>query len=167
MDDVDRIMAVMAAAFDPLYGEAWNRRQIEDALVLGNCHYLLVDGDGCVEAGKRQDGNASTRSPAVAGFALSRTGFEEEELLLLAVLPEFRGRGLGRALLEQLGKSANQRGARRLLLEMRKGNPAERLYSTFGFLKIGERKDYYRFSDGSRVDAITFAAELGKCSHAC
>lgn len=167
MDDVDRIMAVMAAAFDPLYGEAWNRRQIEDALVLGNCHYLLVGGDGAVDAGNRQSGGDAPRSCAPAGFALSRTGFEEEELLLLAVLPEFRGRGLGRALLEQLAKSANQRGAHRLLLEMRKGNPAERLYSTFGFLKIGERKDYYRFSDGSRVDAITFAAQLGSSSREC
>ncbi|MEO0057507.1 MAG: hypothetical protein RIT17_960, partial [Pseudomonadota bacterium] len=29
---IDRIMAVMEAAFDPAYGEAWNRRQVADAL---------------------------------------------------------------------------------------------------------------------------------------
>ncbi|GGZ06005.1 ribosomal protein S18-alanine N-acetyltransferase [Novosphingobium colocasiae] len=149
MDDVDRIMAVMAAAFDPHYGEAWSRRQIEDALTLGNCHYLLIDA-----------------AEGPAGFALSRTGFEEEELLLLAVRPEFRGRGLGRSLLDHLEQAARKRGARRILLEMRRGNPAERLYSTFGFLKIGERKDYYRLSDGSRVDAITFAAALSPATPA-
>ena len=45
-DDIDRIMDVMMAAFDPAYGEAWNRRQVEDALALGNCRYGLVDSDG-------------------------------------------------------------------------------------------------------------------------
>jgi len=30
-DDVDRIMAVMHAAFPPDFGEAWTRRQVEDA----------------------------------------------------------------------------------------------------------------------------------------
>ena len=44
-DDIDRIMAVMAAAFDPAFGEAWNRRQLEDALLVGNCHYLLIASD--------------------------------------------------------------------------------------------------------------------------
>ena len=29
-DDIDRIMAIMAAAFDPHYGEAWTRRQVEE-----------------------------------------------------------------------------------------------------------------------------------------
>ena len=34
-DDLDAIMAVMAAAFDPAFGEAWSRRQVGDALVAG------------------------------------------------------------------------------------------------------------------------------------
>ena len=30
-DDLDRLMAVMNTAFDPTFGEAWTRRQVEDA----------------------------------------------------------------------------------------------------------------------------------------
>lgn len=147
IDDVDRIMAVMEAAFDPAYGEAWNRRQVEDALVVGNCHYLLAWPGGF----------SSDADAPPAGFCLSRHGFEEEELLLFAVAPEFRGQGVGRAMLERFAAEAQARGARRLLLEMRRGNPAERLYIRFGFVPIGQRPNYYRAADGSRIDAITFA----------
>ncbi|WP_395334004.1 GNAT family N-acetyltransferase [Novosphingobium sp. BL-8H] len=149
-DDLDRIMDVMAAAFDPAWGEAWSRRQVDDALAIGNCHYRLVSPQGQpVDEGEK-----------AAGFSLSRTGYEEEELLLLGVKPEYRRLGLGRTLLDTLRDDAASRGAQRLLLEMRKGNPAEFLYSGFGFYPIGERKDYYRLPNGERIDAITFACNI-------
>ena len=151
-DDVDQLMAVMSVAFDPFWGEAWNRRQVEDALKLGNTHYFLISPDG----------GQATIGKSAAGFFLSRTGFEEEELLLLGVTPEYRNKGLGHSLLNFLGYYAGKRGAKRLLLEMRRGNPAESLYRDFGFYVIGERPDYYRTSDGQRVDAITFACDLDR-----
>lgn len=150
IDDVDRIMAVMTTAFDPAFGEAWNRRQVEDALRIGNCHYCLIG------AGREH----SSGEPLTAGFSLSRTGFQEEELLLLGVAPEFRKNGLGRSLLEDLRLAAATRGAKRLLLEMRRGNPAESLYRSFGFYVIGERPEYYRTPGGQRIDAITFACDI-------
>ena len=150
-DDIDRIMTVMTAAFDPAFGEAWNRRQVEDALLLGNCHYLLIAADGATP---------SASEPA-AGFCLSRHGFEEDELLLFAVDPKYRRRGLGTALLAKFAASAHARGAERLLLEMRQDNPAERLYRQFGFTPIGRRAGYYRTSSGARLDALTFACESG------
>ncbi|MEW9854135.1 GNAT family N-acetyltransferase [Novosphingobium sp. M1R2S20] len=149
-DLVDRIMAIMEASFDPAYGEAWNRRQVEDALLLGNCHAYVVNPSGLP---------AKDDEPA-AGFSLSRSGFEEEELLLFAVTPEYRGRGIGRSILDALYRAAESRGAKRLLLEMRRGNPAERLYRAFGFSTIGERKAYYRTPHGTRIDAITFAYQF-------
>jgi ribosomal-protein-alanine N-acetyltransferase len=47
-----------------------------------------------------------------------------------------------------------------LLLEMRRGNPAEALYRTLGFVAIGARPNYYRAADGTRIDAITFSLQL-------
>ncbi|CCA92808.1 MULTISPECIES: GNAT family N-acetyltransferase [unclassified Novosphingobium] len=151
-DDIDRLMAVMSAGFDPIWGEAWNRRQVEDAIAFGFTHYFLISPEG----------KASPEGEVVAGFSLSRTGFEEEELLLLAVRPEYRRRGLGRIMLNSLRESARERGAKRLLLEMRRGNPAESLYRDFGFGVIGERPDYYRTADGQRIDAITFACDISR-----
>lgn len=141
-DDVDRIMVVMAAAFDPSYGEAWSRRQVLDALILGNCYYRIVDE---VEP---------------KGFYLSRHGFDEEELLLLAVAPTYRGAGLGGSLLDDFLSAAKARGARRALLEMRRGNTAERLYASRHFQQIGERPRYYRTADGISLDAITLALNI-------
>jgi ribosomal-protein-alanine N-acetyltransferase len=148
-DDLDRIMAVMQAAFDPAFGEAWTRRQVEDALLVGNCHFGLIapNGDPPGEAGQ------------TVGFFLSRYGFEEEELLLLAVAPDHRRLGLGARLLERFAAAARQRGARRLLLEMRRNNNAESLYRSHGFKPIGERRNYYRSPDGGRIDAITYACD--------
>lgn len=150
VDDTDRIMAVMQTAFAPEYGEAWSRRQVEDALLIGNCHYALIAAHGePPEVGE----------PA-AGFFLSRHGFEEEELLLLGVQPDQRRRGLAARLLNRLAKDAAARGARRLLLEMRRGNPAESLYRAHGFVPVGERLNYYRTPSGERLDAVTFCREM-------
>lgn len=149
-DDIDRIMAVMQAAFPPEYGEAWNRGQVEDALLMGDCHYLLISGSG----------EALQSAEPAAGFCLSRQGFEEEELLLLAVHPEFRRKGIASKLLNLLFKNCISRGSTRVFLEMRRGNPAEFLYSAHGFSPIGERNRYYRTLTGERLDAITFCKKL-------
>ena len=142
-DDIDQIMAVMALAFDPQFGEAWTRRQVEDALILGNCHYgLAMEEDRC------------------AGFYLSRFAYDEEELLLLGVIPAARRNGYGAQLLEQFLAGARFRGASRALLEMRRDNQADNLYRKFGFTQIGERPYYYRSSTGERFDALTFACQL-------
>jgi [ribosomal protein S18]-alanine N-acetyltransferase len=148
-DDIDRIMAVMHAAFDPEFGEAWNRRQLEDALLVGNCHYLLIDSTGEEPAPEAE----------AAGFCLSRHGYEEEELLLFAVEPAHRRQELGKTLLARFATDAQARGARRLLLEMRQDNPAEHLYRDFGFTAVGRRAGYYRTPSGARLDAITFACD--------
>ena len=146
-DDLDRIMAVMEAAFDPAFGEAWTRRQVGDALVLPNTHYLLAGPDGA----------APGDSAEAAGFVLLRGVVDEEELLLIAVDPRFRGRGVGTVLMRRFIAAAQARGAVRQFLEMREGNPAERLYRRHGFVTIGRRKAYYRRGTSAPLDAITFA----------
>ena len=145
--DLDRIMAVMQAAFDPAYGEAWNRRQVGDAMQLPNTHYLLAGADG--------------RSPGpdqpAAGFVLSRGAAGEEELLLIAVHPDHRGKGIGRMLMKRFLAAAAARGTERLFLEMRDGNPADTLYRAMGFEPVGRRRQYYRGARNGPLDAITYA----------
>ncbi|MBH0112552.1 GNAT family N-acetyltransferase [Novosphingobium sp. YJ-S2-02] len=150
IDDLDKIMTVMETAFDPQYGEAWTRRQVEDSLNFPHTHYSLVAADGTFPA----------ENVHAAGFWMSRSGFGEEELLLLAVSPQYRRNGLGLILLESFASAARTRNNERLLLEMRRGNPAESLYRGFGFLPVGLRKAYYATTGGERIDAITFARDI-------
>ena len=148
-DDLDRIMAVMEAAFDPSFGESWSRRQVEDALALPGTHYRLAAADG----------RAPAADEPTIGFALSRGAADEEELLLIAVDPAHRGCGLGDSLLAGFIADARARGAHRLFLEMREGNPAESLYRRHGFTRVGRRRHYYRRGSSAPLDAITFALQ--------
>lgn len=150
IDDLDRIMLVMRSAFDPSFGEAWTRSQVESALLMGNCHVLLVDAAG--------------REPAegdpAAAFSLVRSVAGEDELLLIAVDPAHRLRGLGRKLLDLVLADSRRRQSSRIHLEMRKGNPAEHLYRARGFVPVGVRPNYYRSPSGDRLDAVSFCLDL-------
>jgi ribosomal-protein-alanine N-acetyltransferase len=140
-------MSVMEAAFDPAYGEAWNRRQVCDALLMPNTHYLFADADG----------NEPAEAAPATGFVLSRGVLDEEELLLIAVHPGHRGRGVGTSLLRRFIDGAAERGRTSLFLEMRDGNPAGALYRRFGFEPVGRRRNYYRSAQHGPLDAITYA----------
>ena len=150
MNDVDRLMDVMEASFDPHYREAWTRRQVEDSLTLPSTFMLLIAADSSPPA----------EGVEAAGFVLARQAVDEIELLLIAVRPEARGKGLGRALLRQFFDSARKREAVKVFLEMRANNPAEKLYREEGFSQIGQRKDYYRTITGHALDALTFGREV-------
>ena len=145
-NQVDQIMAVMETAFDPQWGEAWNRRQVEDALLLPNTFAIL-------STDHNQDDRAT-------GFLVTRHAPGEEELLLIAVDPKYRRQGTAQKMLSQLAIDARSRGASRIFLEMRENNPAKELYLRFGFEPIGRRKAYYLLSDGNRMDAITYGLSI-------
>lgn len=151
-DPVDAIMRIMERAFDPRFGEAWSRRQVSDALLLGASRHGLIAPDGAIS-------EVTLAEPA--GFFLSRRTLDEEELLLFAIDPAWRRRGLGAGLLEYFCTSAAARGMAGLFLEMRDGNPAARLYENHGFKQVGKRPAYYRGIDGSRIDALTYHRNLG------
>ena len=148
--ELDAMMEVMDAAFDPHWGEAWNREQVIGSLSMPTTHVLIVDRKG-------DDWDTSAEP---AGFLLSRAAPGEEELLLVAVKPDFRRLGLGARLMDAFAKAAAARGAEKVFLEMRANNEAEHLYRGQGFAPIGRRKKYYTLSDGSKLDAVTMGKSL-------
>ena len=152
-EPVDAIMRVMERAFDPRFGEAWNRRQVADALILGTCHYGLIEHDGSVAD---TVSGGSIGGTAKVGFFLARQALDDEELLLFAIDRAWRQRGLGGKLLDSFCAGATARGTRRIFLEMRDGNPAASLYESRGFRQVGKRPGYYRGKDGAQYDALTF-----------
>ncbi|GAA4004231.1 GNAT family N-acetyltransferase [Sphingomonas humi] len=137
-DDLDDVMAVMCAAFDKRFGEAWTRPQCAGILPMAGVSLTLA----------RQDGRP-------AGFSLSRRTADEAELLLIAVHPDAARQGVGRELLKRFMADQRLAGARHLHLEVRDGNPAVELYRHEGFTVAGRRSNYYRGTDGDRFDALT------------
>lgn len=124
------------------FPEPWSRAVLEAELA-GPFGFLLV-------ASPAQD------EPPVA-YAAFRTAAEEAELLRLAVLPEQRHRGLGRALVDRGLERLARQGVGRCFLEVREHNEdARRLYERAGFTAVGRRRRYYR--DGS--DALVYVRRV-------
>ena len=86
-----------------------------------------------------------TEAGEPAAYANFRFLSGEGELMRIAVLPEYRGRGYSRKLMERLEESARAAGAQELTLEVRESNEAAlHLYKSCGFRVEAVRKDYYR-----------------------
>jgi [ribosomal protein S18]-alanine N-acetyltransferase len=80
----------------------------------------------------------------IVGFAGQMLIDDESHVNNIAVAPAWQGRGLGAALLGDLVRTALQRGARHLTLEVRVGNHvALALYQRFGLAPVGVRPNYY------------------------
>ena len=141
--DIPTLNAIMAEAFDPRFGEAWTPSQCLGMIALPGVWFSIA-----------WNGNRP------AGFALARAVGDGAELLLLAIRPAARRCGIGTALLRSIVSDARERGADVLHLEVRANNEAVRLYRNEGFEKIGERRDYYRGSDGKLLDAHTFSKQI-------
>lgn len=94
------------------------------------------------------------------GFVLYGVVADECEILLVAVSPVARRRGIARSLLGEALREAGSAGARRCFLEVRESNaPAIALYSAAGFRIDARRKGYYRSADGPE-DALLMSREL-------
>ena len=81
----------------------------------------------------------------IAGYVVAWYVMDEGELANLAVAPDGRRQGIGRALLDAMLSDASARGTATVYLEVRQSNVAARqLYTTRGFEEVGRRKGYYR-----------------------
>ncbi|HVB48568.1 MAG TPA: GNAT family N-acetyltransferase [Burkholderiales bacterium] len=81
----------------------------------------------------------------IVGFAVMEFGDERAHLVLLAVRPAHRRRGIGRGLLEWLLESARSAGMESVHLELRAGNEAARgFYRALGFSETLLVPGYYR-----------------------
>jgi ribosomal-protein-alanine N-acetyltransferase len=97
----------------------------------------------------------------VIGFAVSRIGADEAEILSVAVDSAYRGRGLSRTLLlTHMGHLAG-RGVRTIFLEVEENNqPARRLYDRSGFVVVGRRERYYKQANGEQLNALLMRRDL-------
>ena len=145
--DLSLIMPVMASAFDKNFGEAWTEGQCFGVVSMPGSHLVIARDSDAADSG-------------VIGFALSRVVVDECELMLLAVTPQSRHAGVGRALLDAVIANARTANASSVFLEMRDGNPAVSLYSTADFVEVGRRRHYYRGLSGETFDALTYRLVL-------
>ena len=76
-----------------------------------------------------------------AGRLYVYRGEEDIRIMDIAVAPEFRGRGIGSALIEELIAEARSSG-RSVSIHVEMQNPARALYERLGFVPVGEHGVY-------------------------
>ena len=137
--DWDRIVLIEALAFERA---SWGGKSVREGLSTALVNAFVV----CRTVGALPD-----------GFALWRSMGDEAEILSIAVAPDRRRGGMGRALLDEILISAASEGLRSLYLEVDAGNTAARaLYDRAGFQRVGLRKKYYR----NGADALVLRKDL-------
>jgi len=138
--DAPRLAQLHGASFH----RGWGEGEFESMIVERN---TLVH---CLRLGRK-----------TIGFAVSRLGADEAEILSIAINAGHRGRGLSRdLLLTHLGHLAG-RGVRRIFLEVEENNtPARRLYERAGFAVVGRRERYYKQASGEQLNALLMRRDL-------
>ena len=107
----------------------------------------------------RPSKSATQESSSIAGYIVARETAGELHINNFAVRSEFRRRGIGATLLNQVLDEARQRKANAAFLEVRSTNhAAQALYEKCGFRAIARRANYYT---EPREDAVVMSLELG------
>jgi len=135
-----KIVALENVCFSDPWSETSFRESLENPLA---CLTLAIDDAG-----------------EVLGYVLLSVAADEGEILNVAVSPLHRRCGIGKMLLASALCEACRRGAETCYLEVRASNEsAIKLYTHFGFMRAGVRKQYYT---KPREDAVIMYRPLKK-----
>nr|WP_044023196.1 ribosomal protein S18-alanine N-acetyltransferase [Bacillus sp. SG-1] len=123
-EDLDQVMEVESNSFSI----PWSRDAFFNEIETNHfATYIVIE-----EGGK------------VIGYCGVWIIVDEAHITNIAVLPSYRGQGLGDKLMRSMIEIAKEMGARTMTLEVRVSNtPAQSLYRKFGFQEGGIRKNYY------------------------
>ena len=122
----------------------WSQAQFKEEIagLGGTRQFILALNDGSIIG--------------YAGIMVVAAGVPAD-LLTIAILPDFRGRGLAQAMLAELESWAKEKGATEVILEVdTKNDEAIRLYDFARYEKISTRANYY----GLGIDALIMRKEL-------
>jgi [ribosomal protein S18]-alanine N-acetyltransferase len=124
-EDLDGVLSVEAESFT----NPWTREMYEWELRNRSvCHIYIVRTPEC----------------HVAGFCAFWLVVDEIHINNIAMRPQFRGQGLGTALVRHVLAVGTGLGAKRATLEVRASNEgARRLYERLGFYVAATRRNYY------------------------
>ncbi len=82
-------------------------------------------------------------------------------LFVIVVDKQYRGRGIGKILIEALEKLGKEKfGIKRLFLEIYEGNPAINLYRRLGFTEVGVHPSFLIDRKGKHFNKILMEKEL-------
>jgi [ribosomal protein S18]-alanine N-acetyltransferase len=127
LEDIEAVLVIEQQSFTMPWTDAMFRSELQNE----RTSHMLV-------ARVVQDG-----SPIV-GYVGYRVVLDEMHVILIAVAPAWRQRGIARQMIGQAMDQARAAGCRRATLEVRVSNtPAQQLYYSLRFAPVGTRPKYY------------------------
>jgi ribosomal-protein-alanine N-acetyltransferase len=136
--DLEEVLAIERASFSMPWSRGAFLYELEQNRV-ARCYVVREDG-------------------RLIGYICLWEVADEVHVTNVAVHPDLRRRGVGRALLSAVLDDARQRKLRLVVLEVRPSNvEALGLYESFGFRVVGRRRGYY-YDTGE--DALVMEASL-------
>ncbi len=115
------------------FSKPWSISAIEAELENPNAHFYIL----AVE----EENNVNNK---IVGYGGMHIILDEAYIANIAVLPEFRKNGFGKAITTQLINNALTHNCEFISLEVRPSNTnAVKMYSILGFKEIGKRKNFY------------------------
>lgn len=109
------------------FSKPWSQKAIEAELLNENAYFYVL--------------LYNNRVVAYGGMHIA---VDECYIANIAVLPDFRKNGFGKAVTAHLIKKAEKLGCEFISLEVRPSNmPAVSMYNTLGFEEVGKRKNFY------------------------
>ena len=123
--DLASVAAIERAAFS----DPWSLRSFREALDSASVYFACARSD----------------AGSVLGYVVAWFVADQGEIANIAVAPDQRGQGVGRALLDAALGEAATRGISAVFLEVRDSNQrARELDASRGFEEVGRRRRYYR-----------------------
>lgn len=113
------------------FSDPWSQKILRSTLREEDCFFLTAEENG-----------------RICGYLNATHILDELSIHRVAVLPEYRRKGVGTAMLTRMMEFCQDKGLKQIFLEVRQSNlNAQRLYSRFGFEQVGERPHFYQNPD--------------------
>lgn len=137
----ERHLAALAEIEKNCFHAPWSEKMLREEL--GKGIFLVAERDG-----------------QAVGYVGCQTVHDEGYITNVAVSPDCRRQGIGRALIEELAQRARAQGLSFVTLEARASNaPAIALYEGAGFDRVGMRKNFYTAPSEDAVLMTLFLKE--------
>ena len=140
LNDLEAVAALEEEVYGPTPQQVWTRNMFYEATTVPGSTWWVAHDRG-----------------EVVGFAGAQLAGDGVDILDVVVAPSRRREGIARRLLARVTYDGQMLGATSATLEVLDGNePAQTLYESLGFERVGLRRDYY----GRGHDAIVMTAAL-------